>query len=504
MAGSTKARPWNGTGYRPNDISGNNYAGMAGMSSKDVAALDAAGDSWAAAQAAGDQAAMDAAHRQAEQIREKYNYSGGSDGSQYLPYQTYESPYQQQIDSLLGQVGSYGSFDYGPAPTYENRYAQQQELLDRLLNREDFSWSKETDPLWPVYKKQYLREGERATANALGQASAATGGRPSSYAVNAATQAGDYYATKLNDIIPQLYQQAYDKYLNEYSMMQQDLGAVNNQEQLDYAKYLDQLGQYNTDRGFAYNQYLDDYNRLQSALGAYQGQDQTLYGRYGDQRNWNYQEQQDQLARDQAQREFAQQLNAILQAGGTPGSQLRAQSGYTDEYVDTLANYYQQQLAQAAAKAAASGSSSRVSGNENEKETKKSDAVKAFEAGDHSDAVIRQLLKEGYTQEQLIAAGYAGNYFGGNGGGMNLPQRGSLGNMQGTLPGASGGITDPAQFSAYFSDPGLFTTNKVYGNGIYVGGLGVLNWQQLEQAVNRGEVVEKQDPKTGKYTYSIA
>lgn len=410
MATSTKA--WSGTGYRPNDISGNDYAGMVGMSATDRAALDAAGASWNAAKAAGDKAAMDAAHRQAEQVRAKYNYSGGGDGSQYIPYQTYDSPYQQQIDSLLGQMGSFGDFSYEPAPTYENRYAQQQqELLDALLNYGDFEWSKEEDPLWPVYKKQYLREGERATANALGQAAAATGGRPSSYAVNAATQAGDYYATKLNDIIPQLYQQAYDRWANKYSMMQQDLGAVNNQEQLDYAKFLDQLSQYNTDRGFAYNQYLDDYNRLQSALGAYQGQDQELYGRFADQVNWNYQREQDALAQAQQRQNFAQQqLDAILQNGGTPSAQLLeqsgysgeyaqaleaawqrqqaenqktfaqqqldamlqagrvpsaeliAQSGYSNEYVQALASYYQQQIAQAAAKAAASGRSSSGSG----------------------------------------------------------------------------------------------------------------------------------------------
>lgn len=327
---TTKA--WNGTGYRPNDISGNDYASMAGMSATDRAALDAASASWKAAQAAGDKAAMDAAHRQAEALRSKYGYSGGADGSQYLPNQGFTSPYQEMLDGTAQKMADYGPFTWDvEKPVYQDQYAQQrQELLDRLLNYGDFEWSKEEDPLWPVYKKQYLREGERATANALGQAAAATGGRPSSYAVNAATQAGDYYATKLNDIIPQLYQQAYDRWANKYSMTQQDLGAVNNQEQLDYAKFLDQLSQYNTDRGFAYNQYLDDYNRLQSALGAYQGLDQTQYGRY-----------MDQQSQKQRQQEFAQQqLDSIMAAGGTPSADLRNQSGYSGEYVDTMVKEY--------------------------------------------------------------------------------------------------------------------------------------------------------------------
>lgn len=75
-----------------------------------------------------------------------------------------------------------------------------------------FSWDRENDPVWQSYRKQYLREGDRATAQALGQASAASAGRPSTYAAQAATQAGDYYAGQLADKIPTLYQDAYNRY----------------------------------------------------------------------------------------------------------------------------------------------------------------------------------------------------------------------------------------------------------------------------------------------------
>ena len=240
----------------------------------------------------------------ANELRKSYgNYSGQGDGSAYVS----EGKIPTQIDNLLDQMNSYGSFSYDTAaPTYENQYAQyQQELLDKILNREDFGWSKETDPLYSTYKKSYLREGDRAQQNALAQASAASGGRPSSYAVTAASQAGDYYAGQLNDIIPTLYQQAYDRYLNEYSMMQQDLGAVNTQEQLDYQKYLDSLSQYNTDRNFAYNQYLDDYSRLQSNLAALQSQDAVDYGRYLDQITMQQQREERDYTRQQTETQQA-------------------------------------------------------------------------------------------------------------------------------------------------------------------------------------------------------
>ncbi len=290
------------------------------------------------------------ANQAANELRKSYgNYSGGTDGGSFR----LESKLNRRADDLLDQMGSFGSFSYDEAPTYENAFAQQQkDLLDRILNREDFSWSKETDPQWSSYKKSYLREGDRATANALAQASAASGGRPSSYAVNAATQAGDYYAAKLNDVIPTLYQQAYERYLDEYNMKLKDLNAVNQQEQLDYAKYLDRLGQFNTDRGFAYQNYADDYDRLRSQLADVQGQDQIDYARY-----------LDEVSRQQtAQEAVREQVDAILAAGGSPSASLVSESGYSSEYVKALEDAYRKQEAEKAAAKAKTGTSGGASG----------------------------------------------------------------------------------------------------------------------------------------------
>lgn len=235
------------------------------------------------------------ANEAANQLRSSYgNYMGGGDGGSFYS----EGKIPGQIDSVLDQIDGFGSFSFDQeAPVYDNKYAEQQQaLLDAILNREDFSWNKEDDPQWSSYKKSYLREGDRATQNALAQASAASGGRASTAAVTAASQAGDYYAAQLNDIIPTLYQQAYDRYLNEYSMMLQDLGAVNTQEQLDYAKYLDQVSQYNTDRNFAYNQYLGDFDILQGKLSSLQGQDAVDYNRVWDEAEREYGREMDRAA----------------------------------------------------------------------------------------------------------------------------------------------------------------------------------------------------------------
>lgn len=328
------------------------------------------------------------ANQAANELRKSYgNYSGGADGGSFR----LESKLNRRSDDLLDQLGSFGSFSYGEAPTYENTFAQQQkDLLDRILNREDFSWSKETDPQWSSYKKSYLREGDRATANALAQASAASGGRPSSYAVNAATQAGDYYATKLNDVIPTLYQQAYERYLDEYNMKLKDLNTVNQQEQLDYTKYLDRLGQFNTDRGFAYQNYADDYDRLRSQLADVQGQDQIDYARYLDEAS----------RRQTAQDSIRSQVDAILAAGGSPSANLVSESGYSSEYVKALEDAYRKQEAEKAAKKSGSGGGGTMS---------LTTAKAMAKEGQFTDTVLNTLRKAGFTDDYIAQVyGYTG------------------------------------------------------------------------------------------------
>lgn len=245
-----------------------------------------------------------------------------------------------------------------------------------------------------------MREGDRATANALGQAAAASGGRPSTAALTAATQAGDYYATQLNDIIPTLYQQAYDRYLNEYNMSLQDLNAVNTQEQLDYTKYLDQLGQFNTDRNFAFNQYLSDFDILQDKLSALQGQDSVDFDRY-----WNGQQLQREDA--MAQQQLAQgQVDAILSAGGSPSADLVGASGYTTEYVQALQAAYQRQLA---ARSGSGGSSSGSrSGSSGGGDSADYDGLfaAALESGHPKSFIANNYKKYGFTSQTGLSDEY--------------------------------------------------------------------------------------------------
>lgn len=339
------------------------------------------------------------ANEAANQLRSSYGgYTGGKYGADYIS----DGKIPNQIDSVLDKINGFGSFTFDQErPSYENQYAEQQQaLLDAIINRPDFSWSKEDDPQWSSYKKSYLREGDRATANALGQAAAASGGRPSTAAVTAATQAGDYYATQLNDIIPTLYQQAYDRYLNEYNMSLQDLNAVNTQEQLDYTKYLDQLGQFNTDRNFAFNQYLSDFDILQNQLSALQGQDSVDYNRWMDKVGLYEQNQAEETDLARAQ------VDAILSAGGSPSTDLVGASGYTNEYVQALQAAYQRQLAaRSGSGGSSSGSGSGSSGGGDSADYDGLFAA-ALESGHPKSFIANNYKKYGFTSQTGLSDEY--------------------------------------------------------------------------------------------------
>lgn len=126
-----------------------------------------------------------------------------------------------------------GGFQYA----HEDAY---QRLLRQAAGQSAFRYNPSSDPVMQAYTRAYRREGERATANALAQAAAATGGIPSSYAVGAAQQAGAYYASLLADKFPELEQQAYNRYLNERAASLQGLNALSADREDAYSKYLKQ------------------------------------------------------------------------------------------------------------------------------------------------------------------------------------------------------------------------------------------------------------------------
>ena len=149
-------------------------------------------------------------------------------------------------------------FAYEKAPQYTELYRQQSEALARaVLEREPFRYDPESDPQYAAYRKQYAREGRRAAEDVLGRYAAMTGGMPSTAAVTAAQQAGDYYAAQAADKVPELYKLAYSMYADEDARARRDLDLLRDLEGDNYARFKGALAQYDADRAFAYGQYRD-------------------------------------------------------------------------------------------------------------------------------------------------------------------------------------------------------------------------------------------------------
>ena len=211
-------------------------------------------------------------------------------------------------------------------------YANQgviQQLTDQILNRKPFTYDVNADPLYQQYKDSYMHNGRLAMMDTTAQMSGLTGGYGNSYAASAGNQAYQGYLTQLNNVIPELYEAAYNRSLREEENMRNNLAMLENQKNFDYSIYRDQMGDWKENRNFDYGAYIDaserDYGRHRDQVGDYYTDLGNAYGRYdqdnadymwGEQmnenahqydKNFSYQELRDAIADSQWQQSFAYQ-----------------------------------------------------------------------------------------------------------------------------------------------------------------------------------------------------
>lgn len=115
-----------------------------------------------------------------------------------------------------------------------------------LENSKYTGYDAASDPAYQVYRKRYLTDADRGTADTLGEVAGQTGGYASTAAVAAAQQQGNYYRSQLADKELELGAQDYDKYQREYANKAALLGQYQNAALTanNYAQTLET--QYNT------------------------------------------------------------------------------------------------------------------------------------------------------------------------------------------------------------------------------------------------------------------
>lgn len=304
---------------------------------------------------------------------------------QYINTQKAMEQYQNKVDEL----------ETARPDDYQSKYDPQIDaLLNEILNRDDFSYDAMNDPLYQQYAKMYQREGDRAMKETLAEAAASAGGM-NTYAITAAQQANSYYNSQLGDKIPELYQLAYEMYLNDKESKVQDLGILQNLDATQYNRYRDTINDYYNDKNFAYGAYQDaiqqgnwqtnfDYNAMWDNK-TFNNDNYWKNKEFDNNNYWAEKEYADNRAdidyeRNQYDEEKAlKELLAVIETGNMPDEELIAKSGWSRATVEALVAQAKADLA----KKVTTGSSRKKYNYEEEEEEQEvnnySSVVKACE-----------------------------------------------------------------------------------------------------------------------------
>ena len=262
-----------------------------------------------------------------------HNYGGS--------YQTRNSPYtmsgvsdytRRKLNGLEGGYTPSGSVQAAQAyleqvkaskpGAYQSRWDDElTSLYDQIRNRKKFSYDMGTDPLYQQYREQYQRLGRLAMQDTMGQAAALTGGYGSTYGEQVGQQAYNAYLQNLNDIVPQLQQQAYQRYQDEGTDLYNQYSLVKGREDTDYGRYRDTV-----------SDYYSDLSDARSAYNSERSLDQSQWATMLD--YWAQKANNENAAYLQA---LAAEQAAAKKSGGGGGGGKTSSSGLTDKKNETLA-----------------------------------------------------------------------------------------------------------------------------------------------------------------------
>lgn len=208
---------------------------------------------------------------------------------------------------------------------------QLNEIIDKINNREEFSYDMNGDAFYQLYKDKFVNQGKMAMMDTMGQAAAMTGGYGNSYAQSVGQQAYQGQLQQLNDKIPELYNLALSKYQMEGDALYDRAALMAQQEIQDYGRYRDQIS--------------DHYAELDRLVNRYNTERDYDYGKWADNRNFDYGKQVDDrnFAYEKQENEHSKLVNLITSTGYKPSAEELAAAGMTADQAKSYANYYKEQ-----------------------------------------------------------------------------------------------------------------------------------------------------------------
>ena len=159
-------------------------------------------------------------------------------------------------------------------PAYNDTYRQQMnDTYNAITNRQPFTYDVNGDALYQQYRDKYIQGGKMAMKDTMGQAAALTGGYGSSYGQAVGQQQYDAYLQNLNDVIPQLYDTAYQRYRDQGNDLEKQYAMLGELSADEYNKYRDQMSDYRYNQEWqaqqdavAYSKQQDAYNRMYNMI----------------------------------------------------------------------------------------------------------------------------------------------------------------------------------------------------------------------------------------------
>ena len=303
-----------------------------------------------------------------------YNNYNKAVNTAYKPSSKVTS-YQNASDKALAAASAMGNFKYD---------SQYDDKITGLLNEAEnmnfnMNYSLTDDPAYQAYRDQYVHNGQLAAQDAAGNAVAQTGGYGSTAATAASQQAYNESLTELNNIVPELYEQAYGREWNKFTNQRDTLQELANSYQaLDQQKYDQALSTWTNNfnqyiaiaeeyqskyeyldaaeraeyenkldglykiLNTAQNQYQNDQNIQQAALSTYNGvvQDNANYDETVRSHKANEAAAAAQLA--EQKRQFNASLNKSKSSGSSSSGNSKSSSTSSKQTINIPNGMYQQ------------------------------------------------------------------------------------------------------------------------------------------------------------------
>lgn len=161
---------------------------------------------------------------------------------------TVERPEYSKSQDVISAENELKQWENNKPSDYNSKYSDKiDEILNSIINREEFDYKLSGDPMYEQYKELYINNGKKAMMDTIGKSTALTGGYANSYAQTVGNEVYNDYLLQLDEIALDLRDRAYEEYKDETDKLMNDVSLLRSLDGDDYEKYLNELERYYND-----------------------------------------------------------------------------------------------------------------------------------------------------------------------------------------------------------------------------------------------------------------